>query len=333
MPVLTRRATLALTAAATTTALGMRATGAQAQGVWAPSRPIRLVVPFSGGGATDVTARILGEGLSAKLGQPVVIDNRPGAGGTIGADVVAKSDPDGHTLLMCTIGTASINRYLYTRLPYNPDTDLVPVANANAVANGIMVHPTAMPAQDFQAFIALAKANPGKFNYATPGNGTSGHMCGELLKAKAGIDIGHVPYRGSATIMADLLAGRVELSVDNLPAYLPHIRENRLRILAVTSKDRWFAVPQTPTIMESGIPGFEAVAWFGVQAPGGTPQPILDRIGGLILEICRDPVTASRFHELGAEPMPLGPTEFAAWIASENEKWQEVVRVSGASLN
>ena len=330
MTLITRRTALA---AAATGALAARPLQAQAQGQWMPTRPIRLVVPFSGGGATDVTARILAEGLTARLGQPVVIDNRPGAGGTIGADAVAKADPDGHTLLMCTIGTASINRFLYSHLPYNPDTDLVSVANANAVANGVMVHPTAMPAQDFRSFLALAKANPGKFNYATPGNGTSGHMCGELLKVKAGIDIAHVPYRGSATIMADLLAGRVEISIDNLPAYLPHIRENRLRILAVTSKDRWFAVPEVPTIIEGGVPGFEAVAWFGVQAPGRTPKPILDRVGALIVEICNQPATIARFRDIGAEPMPMGASDFEQWIAAENTKWAEVVRVSGARLD
>ncbi|WP_431280555.1 Bug family tripartite tricarboxylate transporter substrate binding protein [Humitalea sp. 24SJ18S-53] len=306
---------------------------AVAQTPWMPSRPVRLIVPFVGGGATDVTARILAERMGVLLGQPVVVDNRPGAGGNLGADIVAKADPDGHTLLMCTIGTASINRFLYARMPFDPDKDLTAVANANAVANAIVVNPQAIPATDLRAFLALARARPGAFNYATPGNGTSGHMCGELLKVRAGIDIGHVPYRGTGAIMADLLAGRVELAIDNLPAYLPHIREGRLRILAVTSRDRWFAVPETPTVIESGVPDFVAVAWFGIQAPGRTPRPIVDRLGALVEEICREPATASKFRELGAEPMPLGPDAFTRWIAAENAKWQEVVRVSGARLD
>lgn len=306
---------------------------AVAQTPWMPTRPIRLIVPFVGGGATDVTARILAERMGVLLGQPVVVDNRPGAGGNIGADVVAKADPDGHTLLMCTIGTASINRFLYARLPFDPDRDLTSVANANAVANGVIVNPQAVSATDLQGFLALARARPGALNYATPGNGTSGHMCGELLKVRTGIDMGHVPYRGTGAIMADLLSGRVEVSIDNLPAYLPHIREGRLRILAVTSRERWFAVPQTPTIIESGVPDFVAVAWFGVQAPGRTPRPIVERLGALVEEICREPATIARFRELGAEPMPLGPAAFDRWIAAENVKWQEVVRVSGARLD
>lgn len=306
---------------------------AVAQTPWMPSRPVRLIVPFVGGGATDVTARILAERMGVILGQPVVVDNRPGAGGNIGADVVAKADPDGHTLLMCTIGTASINRFLYARLPFDPDQDLTSVGNANAVANGVIVNPQAVSATDLQGLLALARARPGALNYATPGNGTSGHMCGELLKVRTGIDIGHVPYRGTGAIMADLLAGRVEVSIDNLPAYLPHIREGRLRILAVTSRERWFAVPQTPTVIESGVPDFVAVAWFGVQAPGRTPRPIVERLGALVEEICREPATVARFRELGAEPMPMGPAAFDRWIAAENVKWQEVVRVSGARLD
>ncbi len=306
---------------------------AVAQAPWMPTRPVRLIVPFVGGGATDITARILAERMGVLLGQPVVVDNRPGAGGNIGADAVAKADPDGHTLLMCTIGTASINRFLYARLPFDPDRDLTSVANANAVANGVIVNPQAVSAADLQGFLALARARPGAFNYATPGNGTSGHMCGELLKVRTGIDIGHVPYRGTGAIMADLLAGRVEVSIDNLPAYLPHIRDGRLRILAVTSRERWFAVPQTPTIIESGVPDFVAIAWFGVQAPGRTPRPIVERLGALVEEICREPATVARFRELGAEPMPLGPAAFDRWIAAENVKWQEVVRVSGARLD
>ena len=307
---------------------------ARAQGTsaaWAPSRPVRLVVPFQGGGATDLTARLLAERLGPMLGQPVVVDNRPGAGGNVGADLVAKADPDGHTLLMCTIGTASINQFLYSRMPFRPE-ELGAVALVNLVANGIVVNP-AVPARSFAELVAFAKANPGRLNYGTPGNGTSGHMSGEYLKVRAGIDITHVPYRGTGGVIPDLLAGNLQVAVDNLPAYLPHIREGRMRLLAVTSRDRWFSNPDVPTVIESGISGFEAVAWFGVQAPARMPQAAFQRYAAAILDVSRDPAVIARQREIGAEPRPLGPAEFDAFIRAENEKWREVVRLSGAKLD
>jgi tripartite-type tricarboxylate transporter receptor subunit TctC len=292
---------------------------------------VRLVVPFQGGGATDLTARLIAERMAPLLGQPVVVDNRPGAGGNVGADAVAKADPDGHTLLMCTIGTASINQFLYSRLPFRPE-DLAAVALVNLVANGVIVHPS-VPARSFQELVAFAKANPGRLNYGTPGNGTSGHMSGEYLKARAGIDITHVPYRGTGGVVPDLIAGNLQVAVDNLPAYIPHVREGRMRLLAVTSRDRWFSFPEVPTVIEGGIPGFEAVAWFGVQAPARTPAPIIQRYASLILEVSRDAAVIARQREIGAEPRPLGPAEFEAFIRAENEKWREVVRLSGAKLD
>jgi tripartite-type tricarboxylate transporter receptor subunit TctC len=303
---------------------------AKAQG-WSPSRPVRIVVPFQAGGATDLTARLIGERLSPMIGQPVVVDNRPGAGGNLAADLVSKADPDGHTLLMATIGTASINQFLYSRLPYKPD-DLAAIALVNLVANGIIVHPD-VPAKNLQELIAHAKANPGKLNYGTPGNGTSGHMTGEYLKVRAGIDMTHVPYRGTGGVIPDLIAGNLQVAVDNIPAYLPHIREGRARILAVTSRERWFAVPEAPTVIESGIPDFEAVAWFGVQAPARAPREIIQRYANGINEINRDPAVIAKQREIGAEPHPLGPAEFEAFIRAENDKWREVVRVSGAKLD
>jgi tripartite-type tricarboxylate transporter receptor subunit TctC len=305
--------------------------GAARAQAWAPTRPVRLVVPFVGGGATDLTARLIAERLGPMLGQPVVVDNRPGAGGNLGADIVAKSDPDGHTLLMGTIGTASINQFLYSRMPFRPE-DLAAVALVNMVANGIVVNPN-VPARSFQELIGHAKQNPGRLNYGTPGNGTSGHMSGEYLKVRAGIDITHVPYRGTGAVIPDLLSGTLQVAVDNLPAYIPHIREGRLRLLAVTSRERWFTNPEVPTVIESGIPGFEAVAWFGVQAPARVPAPVLQRYADAIAEISRDPAVVARQREIGAEPRPLGPAEFEAFIRAENEKWREVVRVSGARLD
>jgi tripartite-type tricarboxylate transporter receptor subunit TctC len=298
---------------------------------WAPTRPLRLVVPFQGGGATDLTARLFAERLGPMLGQPVVVDNRAGAGGNLGAELVAKADPDGHTLLMGTIGTASINQFLYSRMPFRPE-DLAPVALVNQVANGIIVHPS-VPAQDFAGFVAHAKANPGRLNYGTPGNGTSGHMSGEYLKVRAGIELTHVPYRGTGGVVPDLLSGTLQVAVDNLPAYLPHIREGKLRLLAVTSGTRWFSAPEAPTVQESGIPNFEAVAWFGVQAPARTPAAAVQRVANGILELSREPAVIARQREIGMEPRPLGPAEFGAFIAAENTKWQEVVRLSGAKLD
>jgi tripartite-type tricarboxylate transporter receptor subunit TctC len=312
------------------TALALPAIGT-ARAQWAPSRPVRIVVPFQGGGATDLTARLLAERLTPLLGQPVVVDNRPGAGGNVGADAVAKADPDGHTLLMCTIGTASINQFLYSRMPFRPE-ELAAVALVNLVANGIVVNP-AVPARNFAEFLAYAKANPGRLNYGTPGNGTSGHLSGEYLKVRAGIDITHVPYRGTGGVVPDLIAGNIQVAVDNLPAYLPHVRAGTLRMLAVTSAERWFAVPDVPTVQEGGVAGFEAVAWFGVQAPARMPAAIMERYASAILEISRDPAVIARQREIGAEPRPLGPAAFEAFIRAENEKWREVVRVSGARLD
>ena len=313
------------------TALALPALSQARAQAWNPSRPVRLVVPFVGGGATDLTARLIAERLTPMIGQPVVVDNRPGAGGNLGADIVAKSDPDGHTLLMCTIGTASINQFLYSRMPFRPE-DLSAVALVNLVANAIVVNPN-VPARNFAEFVAYAKQNPGRLNYGTPGNGTSGHMSGEYLKVRAGIDITHVPYRGTVAVIPDLLSGTLQVAVDNIPAYIPHIREGRMRLLAVTSRERWFSFPETPTVIESGIPGFEATAWFGLQAPARMPAPILQRYAEAVREISRDPAVVARQREIGAEPNFLGPNEFEAFIRAENEKWREVVRISGAKLD
>ena len=303
---------------------------ARAQGF--PSRPVRLVVPFAGGGATDLTARLVAERLGGPLGQPVVVDNRPGAGGNLGADIVAKAEPDGHTLLMCTIGTASINQFLYARLPYDPARDLTNVALVNEVANGIMVHPD-VPARTLQELLTLARARPGALNYGTPGNGTSGHLCGEYLKTRTGTDLTHIPYRGTGVVIPDLLGGRLQVAVDNLPAYLQHIRSGALRCLAVTSKDRWFSLPDVPTVAQAGIADFEAVAWFGVQAPGRTPRPVVERLAALIEDIVKEPANAERLREIGSAPRPLGPAAMDAYVAAENAKWREVVRAAGARLD
>ena len=301
-----------------------------AQPAW-PNRPIRLIVPFSAGGATDVTARVVAEQLGGSLGQPVIVENRGGAGGNIGADAVAKSDPDGYSLLMTTIGTAAINQFLYARMPFKQD-DLAAVAMVNQVANGVFVNPE-VPATTLAELIALAKRKPGELNYGTPGNGTSGHLSGEFLKSRAGIDMQHIPFRGTGGLIPELLSGRVQVAVDNLPAYLPHVAAGRVRLLAVTSRERWFSVPQTPTVAESGFPGFEAVAWFGLQAPARTPRPIIDRVSAATIEAVNKPAVQAKLREIGSEPRPLGPAEFQAFINEESVKWHEVVRLSGARLD
>lgn len=300
-----------------------------AQPAW-PNRPVRLVVPFQGGGATDVTARVLAERLSQTLGQPMIIDNRAGAGGNIGAELVAKSD-DGHTLLMTTIGTASINQFLYSRMPFRPE-ELQAVAMVNLVTNGVLVN-ASVSANSLQELVAMAKRDPGGLSYGTPGNGTSGHLCAELLKVRTGIDLLHVPFRGTGGVIPELLAGRLQVAIDNLPAYLPYVREGRMKLLAVTSRDRWFSVLEAPTVREAGIDGFEAVAWFGVQAPARMPRTQVERLSALILEACVEPAVQTRLRDVGSEPRPLGPEAFQRFIEEENAKWREVVRVSGARLD
>ncbi|MDQ1080289.1 tripartite tricarboxylate transporter substrate binding protein [Pseudoroseomonas cervicalis] len=325
---LTRRLVLAGAGLLATPALLRSQAQAQAQANY-PNRPVRMVVPFPGGGATDVTARVISERLSQMLGQPVVVDNRPGAGGILGCDMVAKAEPDGHTLLMCTIGTASINQYLYSKMPYDPK-ELAPVALVNSLANVITV-PTNSPIRDFRQLLQMAKGQ--ELMYGTPGNGTSGHMCGELLKFRTETKLTHIPYRGSATVIPDLLAGRIDLAVDNLPPYLPHIQEGRLRALAVTSRNRWFALPEVPTVAEMGVADFEAEAWFGVQAHARTPKAITDRVSKLVLDITGEPAATARLRDVGSEPRPLDAAAFGAFIERENTKWREVVRVSGARLD
>jgi len=302
----------------------------RAQG-WTPSRPVRIVVPFTAGGATDAAGRIMAERLSALVGGSFVVENRPGAGGNVGADAVAKAEADGHTLLMATIGTASINQFLYPNMSYNPQQDFAHIARVMGVANGVIVHPS-VAANSFQELMALARSRPGQLTYATPGNGSSGHMSGEFIKFRAQVDITHVPYRGTGLIVPDLLAGRVTMSVDNLPAYLGAIRDGRLKILAVTSAQRWFAVPEVPTVAESGVPGFEAIPWFGLQAPARTPAPAIARFREAAGAILAEPATQERIRGLGAEPMPLIGEDFGRFIASENEKWREVIRVANISL-
>ena len=297
-----------------------------------PTRPIRLVVPFPAGGTTDILAREAGERLSATLGQPVVVDNRPGAGGNIGADLVAKSASDGYTLLMATVGTHAINPSLYSKMPYDHIKDFAPVVLVAGVPNVLEVT-SSLPVNSVADLIKLAKEKPGQLNFASSGNGTSIHLSGELFKSMAGVDMTHVPYKGSAPALVDLVGGQVQLMFDNLPSSLPQIKAGKLRAIAVTSAQRAPALPNVPTIAESGLPGYEASSWFGIVAPAGTPPAVINRINAEINQWLRAPETAEKLLAQGAIAAGGSPEQFAAHIRAETDKWAKVVKASGAKVD
>jgi tripartite-type tricarboxylate transporter receptor subunit TctC len=295
-----------------------------------PVKTIRYVVPFPPAGATDILARWVAEKISPALGQPVVVENRPGAAGGVGTDFVAKSAPDGYTILMAT-AAQSISETLYVKQPFSFARDLAAVALIARVPNVMEVHPS-VPARTVKEFIALAKARPGQLNYASSGAGTTLHMSGELFKLMTRTDIVHVPYKGSAPALTDLMAGHVSVMWDNLPASMPYIKAGRLRAIAITSARRYPAFPDLPTVSESGVPGYEASAWFGVVAPAATPRNIVARLNGEINRAVNLPDMKERFAQQGAIPAPGTPEEFAAWIRAEIAKWGKVVKASGARV-
>src|SRR5207248_3216491 len=306
------------------------ATVASAQGY--PTRPIRLVVPFPAGGTTDILAREVAQKLTEGLGQAVVVDNRPGAAGNIGSDLVAKSAPDGYTLLMGTVGTHAINPSLYSKMPYDHVKDFAPVVLVAGVPNVLVINPT-LPFKSVQDLIAYAKANPGKLNFASSGSGTSIHLSGELFKVMAGVQMTHIPYKGSAPALQDLLAGQVQLMFDNLPPSLPQIKAGKLRALAVTSATRAPALPDVPTLAESGLPGFEASSWFGILAPAGTPAPIVAKLNAEVANWLATPEAKEKLLKQGANPAGGTPQDFAKHIAAETAKWAKVVKDSGAKID
>jgi tripartite-type tricarboxylate transporter receptor subunit TctC len=306
-----------------------------ASGAWAqayPTKPIRLVVPFPPGGATDILARAVAQKLTDKWGQPVVVDNRPGAGGNIGSELVAKAAPDGYTLEMGTVGTHAINASLYAKMPYDHVKDFAPVILVAGVPNVLEVNPS-LPVNTVQELIAYAKANPGKLNFASSGNGTSIHLAGELFKVMAGVQMTHIPYKGSGPALQDLIGGQVQLMFDNLPPSLPQIKAGKLRALAVTSSTRSPALPDTPTIAESGLPGYEASSWFGVLAPAGTPPAIIAKLNAEIAAWLATPEAKEKMVALGANIGGGSPEDFAKHIAAETAKWQKVVKESGAKVD
>jgi tripartite-type tricarboxylate transporter receptor subunit TctC len=301
-----------------------------ARAAW-PDQPIRLVVPFAPGGATDLTARALAEGLAPRLGQPVVVTNVAGAGGNLGAEAVARAAPDGNTLLFSTPGPLAINAALYPRLAYDPAA-FSPVSLGVIVANVVLV-PATSEARSLAELIALARQRPGAIAYASAGVGTTSHLAAELLKAEAGLDLLHVPYRGTAPALTDLIAGRVQLQIDGVSAALPHLRAGTLRGLAVTSAARWFALPELPTVAEAGLRGFEAVAWGAVVGPPGLPDAIAQRLSAEIGAALRTPEAVARMRALGAEPAPGMPAELATHVLTERRKWSAVVQRSGARID
>ncbi|MGC4367606.1 Bug family tripartite tricarboxylate transporter substrate binding protein [Hydrogenophaga sp. R2] len=329
-----RRALGALGALGLSAALPLTAL---AQGAWPAGKPVRIVVPFAPGGTTDILARVIAPELSKVFGQSFVVDNRAGAGGNIGAEIVAKSPGDGYTLLMGTVGTHGINKALYARLPYDPQKDFVPVTLVAGVPN-VMVMNTqrakALGINTVADFVRYARANPGKLNMASSGNGTSIHLAGELFKSRNRIFMTHIPYRGSGPAMTDMLAGAVDVMFDNLPSAMPHIQAGNLKAFAVTSAVRSAALPDVPTVAEAGnLPGFEASSWFGLLAPAGTPADIVNRIQQETAKALSSPAVKERLLAQGAIPGGNTPAEFASLIDAEITKWAAVVKVSGARVD
>jgi tripartite-type tricarboxylate transporter receptor subunit TctC len=328
-PMNTRRKVLGL---AFGLAAGFTTPAVLAQPANYPNRPVKVIVPFTAGGTTDIFARLIGEKLSQSLGQQFVIENRGGAGGNIGTDAVAKAEPDGYTLVMGTVGTHAINASLYTKMPYDPLTDFVPIAYAAGVPNLMVVSPKTVKASSVQEFIAEAKASQRKFNMASSGNGTSIHLSGELFKQFTGVEMPHVPYRGSGPAVSDLLGGQVDVMFDNLPSSIEHAKAGGLRALAVTSAQRSPALPNIPTLAEAGLPGFEATSWFALFAPKGTPAEITSKLNQEVRKALDTPELRKRFVDLGGEIKPMTPDELMAYVRSEHEKWAKVVKASGVRL-
>ncbi|HKS63532.1 MAG TPA: tripartite tricarboxylate transporter substrate binding protein [Xanthobacteraceae bacterium] len=294
-----------------------------------PNRPIHFIVGFAAGGPNDIVARILGEWLSKHMGQQWVIENRAGSGGMLAAGSVINSAPDGYTVMFVAPNNA-IGESLYKKLPFNFIRDTVPVAGTLRLAN-LMVVPPDFPAKTVAEFIAHAKANPGKLNFASSGNGTSVHMSGELFKLMAGIDIVHVPYRGSSAAYPDLMSGKVHVLFDNLPGSINFAREGKLKALGVTTAKRWDSTPDIPAIAET-VKDYEASVWYGISAPKGTPPQVVDKLNKAVNAALADPAMVKRFAELGAVPMPMSPAEFGKLVADETVKWKKVVEFAGISV-
>ena len=311
-------------------ALAMMPASAWAQAPAYPTKPVHIVVTFTPGGAPDILARVLADKLGQQWGQSVIVDNKPGAGGNIGADAVAKAPGDGHTLVVGTVGTHAINGALYKKMPYDMVRDFTPIGLLATTPNVLVVN-NEVPARTLKEFIDLGKRQ-GNMAFASSGSGTSIHVSGELFKSMTGIDMKHVPYKGRASAIPDLLGGRVTMMFDNLPSSLPLVREGKLRALGVTSPKRSPAAPDIPTLSEAGLPGFEAVSWFALFAAPGTPKPVADKLSTQVAEVLKQPDVAKKLSDLGLEPVGSTPDELARYQQTEIAKWAKVVKESGATV-
>jgi tripartite-type tricarboxylate transporter receptor subunit TctC len=302
---------------------------AAAQGY--PAKPVRIVVGFAAGGGADILARTIGPRLGEALGQPIVIDNRPGASGSIGVELVVKSAPDGYTLLMGFPGLATYPS-LYTKLPYDPEKDLAPVSLVGTVPNLLVLHPS-VPVNSVKQLIALARAKPGQLNYASPGKGTSLHLAAELFKALARIDLVHIAYKGGAPAVADLMGGHVDLMFDVLPSSMPYVKAGRLKAIGITVNQRSPLLPEVPTVAESGLPGYQAITWNGLLAPAATPKEITGKLAGAIAQVLRTQEMKERFAGIGTEPLSNTPEQFGAFLREETAKWTTVIKSAGIKLD
>ena len=328
---MTKRQTLALLACALASAT-LPAANAQAPAASWPSKPIRWVVPFPPGGAMDAIARTLGEKAGKTLGQPFVIENKPGAGGNIGADFVAKQPGDGYTLMITSIGMAT-NKPLYGKLSYDPIKDFAPVSLLAVVPNVLVTNATQPDVKTAKDVIAAARKTPGKLTYASAGNGTSIHLAGEVFTSLAQVDMLHVPYKGSGPAVSDLLGGQVNYMFDSITSARPHIESGKLRALGLTTAKRSKTLPNVPTLAEAGLPGYEVSPWFAVFMPAATPKDIVAKVNSALLEAMKDPDVVKRFETIGAEPVGSTPEEMAQHLARESERWTKLIQERGIKLD
>jgi tripartite-type tricarboxylate transporter receptor subunit TctC len=314
-------------------ALALGGAGAKAEDRY-PSKPVRIVVSFSAGGPTDTVARVMGAKMGDLLGQQFVVENKVGAGGNIGADLVAKAQPDGYTLLMATVSTHAINPGLYKNMPYDPVRDFAPIGQVGVTPTLLGVHPS-VPATDVKSLVALIKENPGKFTYGSSGLGSILHLCGEQFKALAGgVNAVHVPYRGSAPMMSDLVGGQISMAFDATPTALPQAQSGAIRAIGAGMATRMRAMPELPTLQEQGLKGFECYTWNAILAPADTPQPIVERLSEAINKALEDPAVFKRLQEAGIDPTPGStPKQATAFIKAELAKWAPIIKASGAHID
>ncbi|MCD6673461.1 MAG: tripartite tricarboxylate transporter substrate binding protein [Burkholderiaceae bacterium] len=301
-----------------------------------PERPIRYVVPYPPGGPLDLVARALAEKLDASLGQRVVVENKPGAGGNIGADLVAKAPPDGYAIVMGAVATHAINPYLYAKMPYDANADFAPITRIASVPNVLVMNPETaakLGVNSVADLIAYAKRNPGKLNYASGSNGSAGHLAGELLESMADIAAVHIPYKGAAPAQLSLLSGETDFLFDNLASAAPQIRAGKLKALAVTTSERSSFFPELPTMSESGLKGFDIDTWFGVFAPAGTPKAVIERLHDEFARALASPEIVERLSKMGAKPAPMSPQAFAEFVRAEQQKYEKIVKASGARID